>query len=302
MRPDCRLGRSPSLVCTVRCHPPLHVVPTACIVRRLVLAVSSVVRVPFLRFGVHPGPLLVPRPDKGDGQGAGVRKQEEIIKKAMIQNPAIVDYYGNLDAAASARGAWPMVKMLETTHPETPYVAQALLQTRIGLPEIIGKVLAYWNEYKVREWRWKRTDRFLRDAWRHDSYDESRIETWIASIEAAKITDVYPIWQKVHTAMCDRRLSHAARLFRYDQAIQPLRLACEDQTLEVFEVGIPPLLPILTRIRHVDRHYGHMLPDPPWFVHGRVPGPAHLYYTPEPGTAENPLLVDGPEPEPGPVV
>ena len=112
---------------TLHRHPPLHVVSTACIVRRLVLAVSSVVRVPFLRFGVHPGPLLAPRPDKGDGQGAGVREQEEIIKKAMIQNPAIVDYYGNLDAAASARGAWPMVKMLETTHPETPYVAQALL-------------------------------------------------------------------------------------------------------------------------------------------------------------------------------
>ena len=71
----------------------------------------------------------------------------------QITNHAITRFYGDMDPETP----WEFLKIRETCHPYTPYVAQALLQKHLS-DELVDMVLVFYDEAQVREWRWKRTE------------------------------------------------------------------------------------------------------------------------------------------------
>ena len=128
---------------------------------------------------------------------------------------------------------------------------------------MVVMVLKIVDEDKVREWRWKRTEYWVRRVYYRYAGKET-LDVWCASIKAENITDLYPVWARINRTLRNPDYSFDDKEARYARIMMPLARATEG---------------------HSDLLLGHMRdhllphPDPPWFVNGPR-GPANLYYPP----------------------
>ena len=196
----------------------------------------------------------------------------------QITNHAITRFYGDMDPDAP----WDFLKIRETCHPYTPYVAQALLQKHLS-DELVDMVLVFYDEAQVREWRWKRTEAFVRHAFRHSQNGVA--DVMCVSVKEEKITDVYQIWVKIMDTMTHPTFSGAVKDGRYVEDMVPFARACGPQFTDVLLMSMFSANP--------------MNPNPWWFLNGPS-GPANLYYiaTPQPSPLFTPSPVYSHDSEP----
>ena len=191
----------------------------------------------------------------------------------QITNRAITRFYGVMDPDAP----WDFLKIRETCHPYTPYVAQALLQKHLS-DELVDMVLVFYDEAQVREWRWKRTEAFIHHAFRH-SQNIGVADVMCVSVKEQNITDVYQIWVKIMATMTNPNFSNDVKDALYTQDMMPFTRACGPHSVSL-------LMNMFSA--------NHMSPNPWWFVNGPS-GPANLYYAPTP--QPSPLFTPDSEPE-----
>ena len=190
----------------------------------------------------------------------------------QITNHAITRFYGDMDPDAP----WDFLKIRETCHPYTPYVAQALLQKHLS-DELVDMVLVFYDEAQVREWRWKRTEAFIRHAHRYSQNGVA--DVMCVGVKEQKITDVYQIWVKIMDTMTNPNFSNAVKDGRYKEDMVPFARACGPHFTDLLLMNMFSA--------------NHMSPNPWWFVNGPS-GPANLYYAPTP--QPSPLFTPLPSP------
>ena len=188
----------------------------------------------------------------------------------QITNRAITRFYGVMDPDAP----WDFLKIRETCHPYTPYVAQALLQKHLS-DELVDMVLVFYDEAQVREWRWKRTEAFVRHVFRHSPSGVA--DVMCVSVKEEKITDVYQIWVKIRDTTTNLNLTPAMRDGRYKEDMMPFMRATGGAYFE--------------SLLYTMDTWPSMSPNPQWFVNGPS-GPANLYYAPTP--QPSPLFTPSP--------